>query len=179
MAAASGMWESRVRPFLERRAVVIAILLIGIGAVRIASTWSRFSFTNDEPQHFACGLEYLQEHVYRYETQHPPLSRALIAIGPWLDGSRLTGRHEFRDREGIAVMYQRGNPQRTLILMRLGILPFFLLGASVVFLWARHHFGGPTAVVAAALFTLEPTILAHWRLPIWRWLRASRRHSSP
>jgi hypothetical protein len=161
MAAASGMWESRVRPFLERRAVVIAILLIGIGAVRIASTWSRFSFTNDEPQHFACGLEYLQEHVYRYETQHPPLSRALIAIGPWLDGSRLTGRHEFRDREGIAVMYQRGNPQRTLILMRLGILPFFLLGASVVFLWARHHFGGPTAVVAAALFTLEPTILAH------------------
>jgi Dolichyl-phosphate-mannose-protein mannosyltransferase len=154
-------WESQIRPFLDRRALPLAILLIAIGAARIASTWSRFCFTNDEPQHFACGLEYVSQHIYQYETQHPPLSRALIAIGPYLDGSRLTGRHEFRDREGIAVMYQKQNPQRTLILMRLGILPFFLLGAMVVFLWARHHFGGPTAVIATALFTLEPTILAH------------------
>jgi 4-amino-4-deoxy-L-arabinose transferase-like glycosyltransferase len=45
--------------------------------------------------------------------------------------------------------------------MRLGILPFFLLAGVIVFLWARHHFGGPVAVAAIALFTLEPAILAH------------------
>lgn len=160
-AVTPGMWESRVRPFLERRAVVVAILLIGIGTVRIASTWSRFSFTNDEPQHFACGLEYLQKHTYQLEPEQPPLSRIAMAMGPWLDGSRLTGPREVLAGQDVAAIYQGGNPQRTLILMRLGILPFFLLGAMVVFLWARHHFGGPTAVIATALFTLEPAILAH------------------
>ncbi len=160
-ASAAGLWEGRLRPWLERRALPIAVLLIAIGAARIASTYSRFCFTNDEPQHFASGLEYLQQHTYRYEPEQPPLSRIAMAMGPWLDGSKMTGQHLFVDREGVAIMYQRGNPQRTLILMRLGILPFFLLAGVVVFLWARHHFGGPVAVAAIALFTLEPAILAH------------------
>ena len=160
-AAAPGMWESRVRPFLERRALPIAILLIAIGAARIGSTWSRFSFTNDEPQHFACGLEYLQHHTYLIEPEQPPLSRIAMAMGPWLDGSRLTGPREALAGQDVAALYQKGDPERTLTLMRVGILPFFLGAAMVVFWWARHHFGGPTAVMATALFTLDPAILAH------------------
>ena len=38
VAAVSGVWESRLRRFLERRALAIAILLIALGAARIAST---------------------------------------------------------------------------------------------------------------------------------------------
>jgi hypothetical protein len=158
---AGGLWASKLRPFLDRRALAVAILLIAIGAARIASTWARFCFTNDEPQHFACGIEYLEKHTYKYEPEQPPLSRLAMALGPFLDGSRMSGRNLFVDREGVAIMYQHGTPQRTLVLMRLGILPFFLLAGFVVFLWARHHFGGPVAVAAAALFTLEPAILAH------------------
>ena len=111
--------------------MVIAILLIAIGAARIASTWTRFCFTNDEPQHFACGIEYLEQHVYRYSTEQPPLSRVAMALAPFLDGSRLAGHQAMHDHEGIAIMYQHGNPQRMLTLMRLGILPFFLFGAHV------------------------------------------------
>ena len=33
-----------------------------------------------------------------------------------------------------------GRPARILTLMRLGILPFFMLAALVVYLWARRHF---------------------------------------
>ncbi|MCU1232610.1 MAG: glycosyl transferase, family 39 [Candidatus Solibacter sp.] len=156
-----GMWESKIRPFLERRALPLAILLIAIGAVRIASTWSRFSFTNDEPQHFACGLEYLQRHTYLLEPEQPPLSRIAMAMGPFLDGTRLAGPSDALKGQDVAAIYQKGTPERTLILMRMGILPFFLLASVVVFLWARHHFGGATAVIATALFTWEPTILAH------------------
>ena len=160
-ARTAGIWDSKLQPLLGRRAVVIAMLLIGIGAARIASTYSRFCFTNDEPQHFACGIEYLEKHTYQYEPEQPPLSRIAMGMLPWLDGSRMTGKHLFVDREGVAIMYQHGNPLRTLVLMRLGILPFFLLAGFVVFLWAKHHFGGPVAVAATALFAFEPTILAH------------------
>jgi hypothetical protein len=116
-------WESQIRPFLDRRALLLAILLIAIGAARIASTWSRFCFTNDEPQHFACGIEYLEQHVYRYSTEQPPLSRVAMAVAPFLDGSRLAGHRAKHDEEGVAIIYQHGNPQRTLTLMRLGSLP--------------------------------------------------------
>src|SRR5271169_611950 len=54
-----------------------------------------------------------------------------------------------------------GHPERELTLMRLGILPFFLLAAAVVYLWARRHFGNAVAAVATGLFTLLPPVLAH------------------
>src|SRR5205823_9018559 len=46
-------------------------------------------------------------------------------------------------------------------LMRLGILPFFVVAAMVIYLWAKRHFGGAVAVLATVLFTLVPTVLAH------------------
>ena len=45
--------------------------------------------------------------------------------------------------------------------MRIGILPFFVLGCLVVFYWARRYFGLATGVIATLLFTLIPTVLAH------------------
>jgi 4-amino-4-deoxy-L-arabinose transferase-like glycosyltransferase len=45
--------------------------------------------------------------------------------------------------------------------MRLGILPFFVAAALVVWLWGRRHFGGAVAALATGLFTLVPTVLAH------------------
>jgi 4-amino-4-deoxy-L-arabinose transferase-like glycosyltransferase len=61
----------------------------------------------------------------------------------------------------MAVIAQSGHPDRILLLMRLGILPFFWLFCLVVFLWTRHHFGRLIAVLATALATLVPTVLAH------------------
>jgi 4-amino-4-deoxy-L-arabinose transferase-like glycosyltransferase len=84
----------------------------------------------------------------------------MAAAGPFLDGARPTGLAN-RNQEGVELLYQGGQPERRLVLMRLGILPFFFLAAGVVFLWARHHFGGAAAVLATALFTLTPPVLAH------------------
>ena len=39
------------------------------------------SITFDEPAHLACGLQYLAQHVYLYEPQHPPLARAMAHWG--------------------------------------------------------------------------------------------------
>jgi hypothetical protein len=147
-------------PWLEKRSVPIVLALIAIAALRIVATYPDTSPIWDEPGHMACGLQYLGEHVYRYESQHPPVARIMSALGPFLSGARpLDGQNQ--DLEGVAVMYKSGDPERILTLMRIGILPFFLLGAWVVYLWARRYFGAATGALAAGLFTLVPTILAH------------------
>ena len=127
---------------------------MAIGCLRIAATWSELGLTFDEPQHFACGLEYLAKHVYRYETQHPPLARAMTAVLPFLSGARPSGNAD-RESEGVGLLIHSRNPDRFLTLMRAGILPFFLLACLVVFFWTRHTFGSPAAALATLLFTLR------------------------
>jgi len=50
---------------------------------------------------------------------------------------------------------------RTVVLMRLGILPFFVLACAVVYRWTARSFGLVAAAGATALFTLLPPVLAH------------------
>ena len=67
-----------------RRGLILALCLLVLGSLRIISTYDVFSTTADEPAHIACGLEYVANHVYKLETQHPPLTRAMIALLPYL-----------------------------------------------------------------------------------------------
>jgi hypothetical protein len=158
--AGPNFWESTLAPLLDRRALAIAICLVVLACLRIAAASSDLSPTWDEPAHVACGMEYLAKHVYRYEPQHPPLARAMGALLPYLAGSRPQGQSNF-NVEGVAIIYQGGNPARVLALMRAGILVFFVLACATVYLWAKRSFGNTVAVLAVALFTLAPTVLAH------------------
>jgi hypothetical protein len=153
-------WDATLVPFLARRSLLLAATLIALASLRIVSTYSEMSPTWDEPGHMACGLQYLAQHVYRYEAQHPPLARVMSALGPFLAGARPLGIKN-QDQEGVAVMYHDGHPERMLTRMRLGILPFFVVAAFVVWFWARRYFGNAAAVLATGLFTLVPTVLAH------------------
>ena len=155
-----GRWETRIEPFLARYALALVLCLIAIAGARIISTYNVFSTTGDEPAHVACGLEYLTRHVYLYETQHPPLTRAMIALLPYLSGTRPQGKPQFQS-EGWAIITYQNHPERTVFLMRLGNLPFFILGCLVVFFWSRRYFGAAAAVIATAFFTMIPTVLAH------------------
>jgi len=155
-----GFWEGRALPFLKRRALLLSWLLIAIGCGRIVSTWMVFANVGDEPSHVACGLEYLANHVYRLETQHPPLARAMTALGPYLYGARPRGVGD-HVREGMAIINYQGHPELILNLMRAGVLPFFVLACLVVFYWTRLDFGAPAAVMAVGLFTFMPPVLAH------------------
>jgi len=160
MTESSGtVWERRVAPFCNRFFWVLCAVLVVIACGRIISTYTALSLTVDEPNHFAAGLEWVAKHVYRYEPQHAPLSRAMQAIGPYIAGARPFGLPVMRD-DTLAVLAHSGNVDRMIFLMRLGNLPFFLLGCATVCLWTRHVFGKPTAVLATGLFTLLPTILA-------------------
>src|SRR5690242_4747606 len=96
----------------------------------------------------------------RYEAQHPPLQRVLDAVGPYLAGVRPIGGPD-RNEEGAAVIARSGNVDRTVFLMRLGVLPCFWIACAVVYLWARRYWDGAVAVIAVACLTLSPPVLAH------------------
>ena len=145
---------------MERYPGIIALVLVLIATIRVVSTYSVLSHTFDEPDHIACGMEWLDRHTYTYETQHPPLARVAAAIGPYLLGIR-SQRRERLDKEATAVIYDHHQYDRTLTAARLGILPFFWIACLVTYQWARRAFDARVAVGAVFFFSFLPPVLAH------------------
>lgn len=145
---------------VTRRAPLLALLLVLLATGRIVSTYNVFHHTSDEPAHIACGMEWLDRGIYQYEHQHPPLTRVLAALGPYLDGSRLTGQKEMT-LEGISMLFGSRQYDRKLALARAGnLLPFWLV-CFAVYLWGVKLWGRLGAVMSVLLFTMLPTVLAH------------------
>ncbi|MGH7534950.1 MAG: hypothetical protein ACREMG_05135 [Gemmatimonadales bacterium] len=141
-------------------ALLCLLLLLGFAFARIAGTWRVYTETLDEPAHLAAGMEWLDRGTYRYQRLHPPLARVAVALGPFLAGYRSRGETGI-GREGNAILHSRGDGAGALSLARAGILPFFALATTVVFLWG-YALGGPAAAALAALsFTTLPPVLAH------------------
>jgi 4-amino-4-deoxy-L-arabinose transferase-like glycosyltransferase len=136
------------------------MVLIAIATARIVTTYGVFNHTSDEPVHVACGMEWLDKGAYKYEPQHPPLARVFTAILPYLSGLRSQNREAFQ-AEGLFILYHDNHYMRSLALARLGILPFFWIGALVVYFWARRSLGDLEASIAVFLFTFLPPVLAH------------------
>src|SRR5438270_7683307 len=138
----------------------MAAALVLIGSLRIASTYSTFSHTMDEPDHLGAGMQYLSTGQYTYEDAHTPLARVFGAAGPFLAGERFhNGPTPYR--ESFRILGSGRHYQRILTLGRLGILPFFWIASAVVFLWANRSGGPLTALIATLWFTTLPPILAH------------------
>lgn len=142
-----------------RSMALFAALLI-VATLRIVSTYAVFNDTIDEPWHIACGMEWLSGATYDCNPEHPPLARAMMALGPYLAGVRDSGLENGQMR-GRADLHQGGNFDRMLALARMGVLPFFWLAALVVYLWTRRSFGEPAACFATLCFTMFPAALAH------------------
>lgn len=147
---------------LDRHAVKFTFALILLASIRIVATYDVFSHTSDEPAHIACGIEWLDKGVYRWEAQHPPLARVAGALGPYLLGHRYHGkRKDDMSFEGLTTLFEGNRYDETMFAARAGILPFFWVAGTVVFLWTRRDFGGAAAVIAVFLFTFIPPVLAH------------------
>ena len=143
----------------------VSMLLVLLGAWRIAITYSSTPQTFDEPCHVAAALEFLDRGTYELDPIHPPLARIAIGTPLYLAGERYptSGRaatsSNYND-VGNSILYDSGQYARNLRLARYGVLPFFLFAAAVVFVWARRLFGDLAALLATALFTTIPIVLA-------------------
>jgi len=153
------LWE-RLESLLGRHSAAITIILILLGSIRVVSTYTVFNHTSDEPAHIACGMQWLDQGIYRYEHQHPPLTRVMVALGPYLAGAR-SNRQGDLFMEGDSILYGGGHYDLRLALSRAGNLPFFWLACWMVFLWGRRILGPAGAALSVLIFSMTPTVLAH------------------
>ncbi|PWU00283.1 MAG: glycosyl transferase [Terriglobia bacterium] len=144
----------------SRLPLILFVLLTATGVVRIVSTYRSISQTSDESSNLACGMEWLDRGRYELGPFHPPLARIAMSIGPYLYGARSQGLTD-RWKEGNAVLNSARRYARTLTLARIGILVFFLLATTCVWLWSRRLLGDWGGVAAVFLFTNIPPVLAH------------------
>ena len=147
-------------PASGRGPLWLCVFLVSIAIARIVATYPILTHTMDEPTHIAVGLEWWQEHRYTYETIHPPLGRIAAAAGPYLLGAKNVAHLEVATKSPL-LLYNAHSYWTMLGAARVGELPFFILGATIVWLWARRLHGTATAVCAVFLFTTLPPVLAH------------------
>ncbi len=147
-------------PRTARRALVLIILL---ACVLAAGCWRVYSNTWDEPEHLAAGIELLDRGKYEYDTEHPPLARVFLAIGPYLAGAHSYGTPPPEGTpEGLHILYAKGAYWRDLTLARLGMLPFLALLLVATWLWARQLLPSEgAALLAVVLLVSVPPVLGH------------------
>jgi hypothetical protein len=156
----ANLWDKSIAPYLDKYCLLLCLCMVAVACGRIISTYDQLSLTTDETFHFSCAIEYLGNHSFAQDLENPPVARAVQALGPYLLlGARPIERSDAW-QEGLAIIALSGNYHRTVFLLRLGTLPFFLLACAVVGCWSGHAFGKPVAVIAVGLFTLLPTALA-------------------
>jgi Dolichyl-phosphate-mannose-protein mannosyltransferase len=146
-----------------RAARKLLALLVLIACVLAAGCWRVYSNTWDEPEHLAAGIELLDRGKYEYDTEHPPLARVLLAIGPYLAGAHSYGTPPPEGTpEGLHILYAKDAYWRDLTLARLGMLPFLALLLIATWLWARRLLPSEAAaLLAVVLLVSVPPVLGH------------------
>ncbi|MES4890066.1 phospholipid carrier-dependent glycosyltransferase [Streptomyces sp. NPDC096012] len=135
-------------------------------AVAMVTTAVQQTPTIDEPVYVATATDYLHEHRLRYNPEHPPLGKLLIAAGvavanPHYDPS-YTGT---QGGVGRHLLYESGNdPGRLLLWARLPVIALTLLFGLVVLAFARALTSTAGGLLALALYTFSPDVIAHGSL---------------
>ncbi|MEU1408359.1 glycosyltransferase family 39 protein [Streptomyces sp. NPDC005728] len=141
-------------------------------AAAMVTTAVRQTPTIDEPVYVATATDYLREHRVRYNPEHPPLGKLLIAAGvavadPHYDAS-YTGRPSpigIQGDVGRHLLYESGNdPWRLMLWARLPVIVMTLLFGLVVFGFARELAGAAGGLAALALYAFSPDVIAHGSL---------------
>jgi hypothetical protein len=126
----------------------------------------------DEPAHLAAGVAALEVGEFGYYSVNPPVTRMVAAAVPVLmgasDGANAGLANQYSRPEFAAGcrLFENNRPEcwTWLIVGRLSLLPFSLLGALVAYRWADELSGVVAARLAFVLWCLLPDLLAHGSL---------------
>jgi 4-amino-4-deoxy-L-arabinose transferase-like glycosyltransferase len=159
------------RDFLSRRAGALCALLLALMGAQMLSVVARKSITVDEWVLIPAGLYHLEAGDYRPVNEHPPFAKVIAAAPLALMGAQVppvdSQPHDYDFFNARFQEFWHENAARfdhlTFWARVPAIFVTLLLGA-LVFLFARRYWGPRAALFAVALFSLEPTVLAHGRV---------------
>ncbi|MEU9370112.1 phospholipid carrier-dependent glycosyltransferase [Streptomyces avermitilis] len=171
---ASGEDDSRKPAGLRRRLrrhrrwlLVLAVAaLLAQMAVAMITTAVEQTPTIDEPVYAGTAVVYVQQHSLRYNPEHPPLGKLIIATGMAVARPHLApGFVGDQGELGRHLLYESGNdPWRVMFWARLPVIVVTLLLGLVVFAFARDLVGSMGGAAALALYTFSPDVVAHGSL---------------
>jgi hypothetical protein len=129
------------------------------------------SITVDEWVLIPAGFYHLTEGDYRPVNEHPPVAKVLgaaplVALGAEAPPVE-AGAHDYDYFLGRFEEFWRMNAGRLDYLCfwaRVPAVALTLVLGALVFIFARRHWGARAALFAVALYSLEPTFLAHGRV---------------
>ncbi|HEX8502620.1 MAG TPA: glycosyltransferase family 39 protein [Pyrinomonadaceae bacterium] len=159
------------RGFLGRRAPLLCALLLAVMGAQMLAVVRQKSITVDEWVLIPAGLYHLSGGDFRPVNEHPPAAKLLGAAPLWLAGAQpppaepgpkdygyfLDRFDEFWEANAWRFDYLSFWARVPMVALALGL-------GALVFVFARRHWGPRAALFAVALYSLEPTVLAHGRV---------------
>src|SRR5690242_12658644 len=133
-------------------------VLLALMALQMLTVIWRKSITVDELVMIPSAYYHLVDSDFQLVNEHPPLSK-LVAATPLL----FVQPNEQADH-GKFWEYNRTRYPSIAFWARAGMIVLTLALGVLIFVFGRRLFGPVAAVIAVALFSLEPTMLAHGRV---------------
>lgn len=146
-------------------ALVVVALLTEL-AVAMITTAVEQTPTIDEPVYAGTAVVYLEQDSLRYNPEHPPLGKLIVATGLAFADVRLDPAFDGDQTQlGRRVLYESGqDPGWLMLLARLPVIVLTLLFGLVVFAFATELTGPAGGLAALALYAFSPDVIAHGSL---------------
>jgi 4-amino-4-deoxy-L-arabinose transferase-like glycosyltransferase len=145
---------------------LLVVLLLAQMAFAMVTTAVQQTPTIDEPVYVGTAADSLHRHEIRYNPEHPPLGKLVIAVGVALADPRYDPSFSGdQGQVGRHLLYESGNdPWRLMLWARLPLIVLTLAFGLVVFAFARELAGPAGGLVALALYAFSPDVIAHGSL---------------
>ena len=147
----------------------LAVLVVQMGVVMVMLAFGDAP-TYDEPDHFGAAVEWTQYGDLRWSPDAPPLSGLLAGLPFRFIHVHVPVADQaipdfYAQTVGQDILYRAGNNGQHLIeIARMPMIAFTLLVVLVVFFFGRLLWGTAGGLLAAAVASLDPTLIAHGHL---------------